>query len=555
MMLQDIDENINPTETERTIKKRKYKQPSLEEDPLQYHAKPKDLASTAIAVPQANVEETRKFRSTITRAIFAKVGFQDLPLSPKLIEQLQRNVVEGGLGLSNCTFVQSATIPLLINKRQNLFMKSQTGSGKTLSYLLPIINQMMQFNTKVRREDGTMALIIAPTRELCSQIFDVLTKILRCCVWIVAGSLSGGEKKKSEKARLRKGINILVSTPGRLLDHLKTTESFNLQRLNWIVLDEADRLLDMGFEQSILEILSLIRGENLPGMKIRSNDDSSLTSLQRRSKDKSLAAKKCSNIKDIAHVLVSATMTEMVTTQLALPIMSTSKQLVVVDADKQLVETAADFKALKQLIKRVNEKHEKISGILDMRDDDELELKPSKKARGLGKDELLETPKQLNQYFMMVTCKWRLAALFSFIKTHAHQKIVVFLSTCDSVDFHSLLFREVTWATDLDPAIDTNKRSNKQSFLDPLPIKFTGIAGESCAGFRLHGNMPQHLRNSVFKDFTSASNGVLFCTDVAARGLDLPNVDWILQYDAPLETTGTLDPFILVTIFELLTIN
>ena len=94
--------------------------------------------------------------------------------------------------------------------------------------------------------DRTQALIIAPTRELCSQITDILQKLTNLCVYIVGGLITGGEKRKSEKARLRKGVVVLVSTPGRLLDHMKTTESFVLNHLKFIVLDEADRLLDLG---------------------------------------------------------------------------------------------------------------------------------------------------------------------------------------------------------------------------------------------------------------------------------------------------------------------
>lgn len=119
-------------------------------------------------------------------------------------------------------------------------------TGKTLAYLLPLINDLMKQEKQIQRGDGTRALIIAPTRELCSQITDILVKLTKSCVWIVTGSISGGEKKKSEKARLRKGVTVLVCTPGRLLDHLKTTEAFHLVNLRWLVLDEADRLLDMG---------------------------------------------------------------------------------------------------------------------------------------------------------------------------------------------------------------------------------------------------------------------------------------------------------------------
>ena len=74
---------------------------------------------------------------------------------------------------------------------------------------------------------------------------------MRPFIWLVPGSLSGGERRKSEKARLRKGVTVLVCTPGRLLDHLKTTKCFRRDCLRWLILDEADRLLDMGFEKQV----------------------------------------------------------------------------------------------------------------------------------------------------------------------------------------------------------------------------------------------------------------------------------------------------------------
>ena len=74
---------------------------------------------------------------------------------------------------------------------------------------------------------------------------------MRPFIWLVPGGLSGGERRKSEKARLRKGVTVLVCTPGRLLDHLKTTKCFRRNSLRWLILDEADRLLDMGFEKQV----------------------------------------------------------------------------------------------------------------------------------------------------------------------------------------------------------------------------------------------------------------------------------------------------------------
>lgn len=82
-------------------------------------------------------------------------------------------------------------------------------------------------------------------------LHQVLTKVVRPFIWLVPGSISGGERRKSEKARLRKGVTVLVCTPGRLLDHLKTTQCFRRERLRWLVLDEADRLMDLGFEKQV----------------------------------------------------------------------------------------------------------------------------------------------------------------------------------------------------------------------------------------------------------------------------------------------------------------
>ena len=94
---------------------------------------------------------------------------------------------------------------------------------------------------QVRREDGPLAVIITPTRELAQQSFTVMQSLLGAFAWIVPGAITGGEKKKSEKARLRKGINVLIATPGRLRDHIEHTRTLDLKSIRWLVLDEADR--------------------------------------------------------------------------------------------------------------------------------------------------------------------------------------------------------------------------------------------------------------------------------------------------------------------------
>lgn len=144
------------------------------------------------------------------------------------------------MGLSEPTRVQASSLPTLLSGT-SAFLKSETGSGKTLAYLLPILHRLQDIPQRSNRDDGTLALILAPTRELCIQIFDVLLKLVKPFIWLVPGCVYGGERRKSEKARLRKGVSILVATPGRLVDHLKNTESFKWMNLRAIVLDELDR--------------------------------------------------------------------------------------------------------------------------------------------------------------------------------------------------------------------------------------------------------------------------------------------------------------------------
>jgi ATP-dependent RNA helicase DDX31/DBP7 len=92
--------------------------------------------------------------------------------------------------LTTSTHIQSVTLPLLL-RHQNVLIKSQTGSGKTLAYLLPLMHDLITSDDKISRDQGTRALIIAPTRELCQQIASVLMKLTSVSVNIVAGSLSG----------------------------------------------------------------------------------------------------------------------------------------------------------------------------------------------------------------------------------------------------------------------------------------------------------------------------------------------------------------------------
>ena len=111
---------------------------------------------------------------------------------------------------------------------------------------------------KSNRKEGIFAVIIVPTRELALQTYELFLKLLKPYTWLVSSYLCGGEKRKAEKARLRAGINILIGTPGRFCDHLAHTESLKMDAVKFLVLDEADRLLELGYEKDVKKVVDSI---------------------------------------------------------------------------------------------------------------------------------------------------------------------------------------------------------------------------------------------------------------------------------------------------------
>ncbi len=396
-----------------------------------------------------------------------------------------------GLGLTTPTACQALAIPAIMSGK-NVIIKSETGSGKTLAYLLPLVSLMSTIDPKVTRDMGTLAIVIAPTRELALQISSVLSRILYRCVWIVGGCISGGEKRKSEKARIRRGVNVMVATPGRLLDHLRSTQSFKLVNLRWMVLDEVDRLVDLGFMQQVQDILQLIE-------------------THRRSAAESAAP--CT----LQSIMASATLSPEVK---SLGASFFGDGHIVLDATTNKILNVSHSSVIK------NETTE---------------------------SQQLETPEQLVEFHMVVPQKLRLVALCAFLRRlsvrERNIKAIIFFSTCDSVDFHHDLLQKAVWPQkccktsfierrrNFNFNHEVNKVGNQTTVLAPQSsVMDKELVLPSYIPFmKLHGNISQSERGKAFKDFFSASQAVLLCTDVAARGLDLPKVDWIVQYDPPAE--------------------
>lgn len=180
------------------------------------------------------------------------------------VNPIMQNFLSESMGLDAPTQIQRTAIPGITaaaQSKKDVVMVAQTGSGKTLAYLLPILNDLMTSPERIDRTSGIYALILAPTRELASQIYQVCETLCKCCHYIVPGLVIGGEKKKSEKARLRKGVNILIGTPGRMADHVDNTMRLSFRKTKFVILDEGDRLIDLGFEETLTQILAAVSEE------------------------------------------------------------------------------------------------------------------------------------------------------------------------------------------------------------------------------------------------------------------------------------------------------
>lgn len=441
--------------------------------------------------------------------------FTSLGLSPQLAEHLLTK-----LSLRSPTAIQKSAISLLLSEDSDAFLQAETGSGKTLAYLLPIVQRIMCLSSEtpgpatvndptssfsaesrqrqIHRSSGLFAIILAPTRELCKQISAVLEKLLRCVHWIVAGTVTGGEKKKSEKARLRKGLNILVATPGRLADHLENTEVLDVSRVRWLVLDEGDRLMELGFEEEIKEIV-----KKLEEQMVRAGNSTKGVGTMPRLPERRTT------------VMCSATM--------------------------------------KMTVQRLGE--------ISLKDAVHIKAEPENPSaeQPTGQTtnaEEFSVPTQLKQSYAIVPAKQRLVTLAALLKrTFARRgsvmKAIVFLSCADSVDFHFEVFARDTPVSGDISNNDTEKPSQMTPQLpqSPLPLlptvsltpTLTNPLNPQLTLHKLHGSLAQPLRTATLSAFTRSQHPcILVCTDVASRGLDLPNIDLVIEYDPPFSSDDHL---------------
>jgi ATP-independent RNA helicase DbpA len=171
----------------------------------------------------------------------AEASFGSLPLPPGVLANLQR------LGYERMTPIQAASLPLAL-AGHDLIAQAKTGSGKTAAFALPLLA-----NLNLRRF-AVQALVLCPTRELAEQVTQELRRLARAEDNVKILTLCGGATMRPQIASLEHGAHVVVGTPGRILDHL-SRQTLQLDALNTLVLDEADRMLDMGFAEDIATIV------------------------------------------------------------------------------------------------------------------------------------------------------------------------------------------------------------------------------------------------------------------------------------------------------------
>ena len=171
------------------------------------------------------------------------MSFKNLGLSDELLNTIQKE------GYSEATPVQERAIPLII-KGMDILAGAQTGTGKTAAFALPILNRLQQYKSKKRR---IRALILTPTRELAAQVNNSF-RTYGIALPFKTVEIFGGVSMRPQKSKLKKGVDIVVATPGRLLDHL-SQNTIDLSGVEVLVLDEADRMLDMGFKKDIEKVI------------------------------------------------------------------------------------------------------------------------------------------------------------------------------------------------------------------------------------------------------------------------------------------------------------
>ncbi|GFT61179.1 ATP-dependent RNA helicase DDX55 [Nephila pilipes] len=332
-------------------------------------------------------------------------SWNDLSLSPGVLSAIKE------LGFESLTPVQASSIPIFLS-RKDVAVEAVTGSGKTLCFLVPMFEILLKYAPFKKLDVG--AIILSPTRELATQTAEIVDVFLKHIPQFTSILIIGGDAESKDISNiLENGANIIIATPGRLSNLFNRKKLLKLssytRTLEVLVLDEADRLLDMGFEDAINTILHYLPKQRVTGL---------FSATQTKEMD------------------------DLIRAGLRNPVCISVKQ----------------------------------------------------------KDSLVQKmPSTLSNFYMVCEPEMKLSILLWFLMSKAGSKSLVFFSTCASVNYFGCVLKEL---------------------IKDIPV------------LSIHGKMKKR-RHKIFSDFKNYEKGILLCTDVMARGVDIPDVNWVIQYDPP----------------------
>jgi ATP-dependent RNA helicase DDX55/SPB4 len=431
------------------------------------------------------------------------------------------------------TPVQIATIPQFLNHK-DVAVQSVTGSGKTLAFVIPIIELLLQSKITLKSQQ-IGALILSPTRELAQQTYNVTKDICGYCqqpepLLLVGGgnSSSGGaggsnstSSSSSSNARpvtmdiqtfQKLGSNIVIGTPGRVNDILSRYAVIDCNELICFVLDEADVLLNMGFTMTLQSIMSYLPKMRRTALFSATQSSSTSTTLSEWMQRVGMRNPIWIDVTIVAPNSIKSTPSTDNSTLLT----GSSSQQSTTNAFSDGTNTSSDVLS-------------------------------STKATSTKKYQA--TPLSLQNYYIVTKMDEKISRLATFLYDHAtlkNEKIIVFFLTCACVDYYGTIFQQL-----FNPPSSKNNNNNS---------KIAKVSSKNEANDKhivvemLHGKMVQKRREKTMerfrmscenrgndnegdddaeKDQTHTNGIVLFCTDVAARGLDVSDIQWVVQMDAP----------------------
>ena len=378
----------------------------------------------------------------------------------KLDEEIPR-VMSEVFKFDKITKVQNIVINEFL-KNKDVIVKSVTGSGKTISYIIPIIQRLINYskqNTSYKNE--ILALILLPARELAEQVYSEFSKFISNMSYSFTSQiLIGGKKIEDDLTKFRAQIpNIIIATPGRLAD-IQEKEKISFSNLEILILDEADRMLDMGFEMSVTNIISKLPKQRRTG-------------------------------------LFSATVTSNVENLIKAGMRNPEFINIIINQNK----SSNLFVSEKEIKDKISNKGSYYS-IMEFTPDNYKINNTSQ-----------EVPKGLGQYYRVIkNIKYKIPHLIQLLiglyNSDKNEKIMIFLSTCFSVDYFNILLPQI--------------------------FKKFNVDNYSCS--KLHSKISQNKREKEYKNFKiedSHKLNILLTTDLSARGIDIPDVDTIIQLDPP----------------------